>query len=446
MTSLRSSSLEPGASFGTLVAMLPVGQAAMAHHTNYSEPPNGILYANDWIANRTYVFDLRHPRHPRLVRKFGGVAPYSYPHSFVYLANGDTLATFQYSGGFNRAAGGLVEFDPRGHVVRTASAMVRGHPNIRPYSLAVSASLGRVVTGSADMMGAQVSHVVQVWRLSDLKLIETMTLPPQADWFYDTAADSSEPRVLQDGKTVLVPTFNCGLFLVRHLASAHPSLRHVYDFGYRTCEVPVMVGNFLVETMQSGHAIVSLDVRDPEHPHEVSRILLPADEYPHWLALEPGGDRLAITGYGALSTRIRFATVDRRTGRLALEAATIDFNRAWPDGWRGERHSAWRRLQQVYCAALKRPRRYPLRTFAIRSMARAMPDVMPKTLRRARGESARQSSRQPMPAAINRSSRYCSLYSGGCASPIGCCCRVLSMMIALTASSGHPDRSPSIGQ
>jgi hypothetical protein len=328
-------SVEPGASFGSLVAMLPVGKAAMAHHTNYSEPPNAVLYANDWIANRTYVFDLHHPRHPRLVRKFAGVASYNYPHSFVYLSNGDTLATFQYSGGFNRAAGGLVEFDPRGHVVRTASAMVPGHPNIRPYSLAVSDSLNRVVTGSADMMGAQVSHVVQVWRLSDLKLIETMTLPAQADWFYDTAADSSEPRVLQDGKTVVVPTFNCGLFLVRHLASAHPSLRHVYDFGYRTCEVPVVAGNFMVETMQSGHAIVSLDVRDPEHPHEVSRILLPADEYPHWLALEPGGDRLAITGYGALSTRIRFATVDRRTGRLALEASSIDFKRAWPDGWRG---------------------------------------------------------------------------------------------------------------
>lgn len=327
--------VRPGPSFGKLVAMLPVGEAVMAHHTNYAEPPNDVLYANDWLGNRTYVFNLRDPLHPRLLRKFGSVGTFSNPHSFVYLPNGNTLATFQYSEGFNHAAGGLVEFDPQGRVVRSASAAVAGHPDIRPYSVAVVAKLNRVVTGSADMMGAQVSHVAQVWRLSDLKLVKTMRLPPQPDWFYDTAADSSEPRVLADGKTVLVPTFNCGLFLVRNLAGGDPTLQHVYDFGYRTCEVPVVAGDFLVETMQSGHAIVSLDVHDPEHPHEVSRILLPPDEYPHWLALEPGGDRLVITGYGALNTKVRFATIDRRTGKLTLEPATIDFTRAWPDGWRG---------------------------------------------------------------------------------------------------------------
>jgi hypothetical protein len=327
--------VRPGISFGKLVAMLPVGNAAMIHHTNYAEPPDDVLYANDWIANRTYVFDLGSPTHPRLVRKFGSVGSYGYPHSFVHLSNGNTLATFQYSGGFNRAAGGLVEFDPQGRVVATVSAAVSGHPDIRPYSLAVVEKLNRVITGSADMMGAQVSHVAQVWRLSDLKLIATMRLPSQFDWFYDTAADSSEPRVLADGKTVAVPTFNCGLFLVRNPASDHPTLQHVYDFGYRTCEVPVVAGDYLAEAMQSGHAIVSLDMHDPEHPREVGRILLPPDEYPHWLALEPGGNRLVITGYGALGTRVRFATIDRRTGKLTLQPVTIDFTRSWPDGWQG---------------------------------------------------------------------------------------------------------------
>jgi hypothetical protein len=327
--------IRAGRSFGKLVAMLPVGNAAMAHHTNYAEPSNDVLYANDWIGNRTYVFDLRNPRHPRLLRKFGSVGAYGYPHSFVYLANGNTLATFQYAGGFNRGPGGLIELDPQGRVVKATSAAMIGHPDIRPYSLAVAEELNRVVTSSADMMGAQVSHVAQVWRLSDLKLIKTLRLPPQLHWFDDTAADSSEPRMLGDGKTAIVPTFNCGLFLVRNLASDHPTLRHIYDFGYRTCEVPVVVGDYLVQTMQSGHAIVSLDLHDREHPHEVSRILLPSNEYPHWLALEPGGDRLVITGYGALATRVRFATVNRRSGKLTLERSTLDFTRTWPDGWQG---------------------------------------------------------------------------------------------------------------
>jgi hypothetical protein len=327
--------VRPGRSFGTLVAMLPVGDAAQAHHTNYAEPADDILYANDWLGDHTYVFDLRDPAHPRLVRQFGNIGAFGYPHSFVHLPNGDTLATFQYAGGFNHGTGGLVEFDSRGHVVRTATAAVPGHPDIRPYSLAIVPGLDRVVTSSADMMGAQASHVAQVWRLSDLKPIKTMPLPAPPDWYYDTAADSSEPRVLADGRTVMVPTFNCGLFVVRNLAGDMPTLEHVYDLGYRTCEVPVVAGNYLVEAAQSGHAIVSLDVRDPGHPHEVSRILLPPDEYPHWLALEPGGDRLAITGYGALDTKVRFATVDRGTGRLALVPETIDFTRAWPDGWHG---------------------------------------------------------------------------------------------------------------
>ena len=327
--------VRPGLSFGKLVATLPVGIAVQAHHTNYAEPANNVLYANDWLGNRTYVFDLRDPPHPRLLRKFGSVGTFGYPHSFAYLPNGNTLATFQYSGGFNHAAGGLVEFDPQGRVVRTASAAVSGHPDIRPYSLTVVPKLDRILTSSADMMAAQVSHVAQVWRLSDLKLIKTLQLPKEPDFIYDTAADSSEPRVLADGKTVLVPTFNCGLFLVQNLASDNPTLKHVYDLGYRMCEVPVVAGDFLVETMQSGHAIVSLDVHDPEHPREVSRILLPPDEYPHWLALEPDGNRLAITGYGALATKVRFAAIDRRTGKLTLDPGTIDFTRQWPDGWNG---------------------------------------------------------------------------------------------------------------
>ncbi len=327
--------VRPGASFGRLITTLAVGEAAMAHHTNYAEPPDDVLYANDWAANRTYVFDLRDPRHPRLLRQFGSVGAYGYPHSFVYLSNGNTLATFQYSGGFNHAAGGLVEFSPQGQVLNTASAAASGYPDIRPYSLAVVEKLDRVVTGSADMMGAQASHVAQVWRLPDLKLIKTMRLPPQADWYNDTAADSSEPRVLGDGKTVVVPTFNCGLYLVHDLASDHPTLQHIYDFGYRVCEVPVVVGPYLVEAMESGHAIVSLDLHDPEHPREVGRVLLPPDEYPHWLALEPGGNRLAITGPGALATRVRFATIDLHTGNLTLDPSTIDFTRAWPDGWKG---------------------------------------------------------------------------------------------------------------
>lgn len=317
--------------------MQSVGKAAtMVHHTNYALPPNDVLFANDWQADRTYMFDLANPLNPRVMGQFRDAGPYMYPHSFVYLSNGDTLATFQYTRGFNRSPGGLVKLDRHGHAVQMGSAADASvDPNIRPYSMAVVEKLDRVVTSSADMMGAQTSRVVQIWRLSDLRLLHTIAIPKPPDWYYDDAADSSEPRVLSDGETVVVPTFRCGLFLLRNLAGAHPTLVHVYDFGYRLCEVPVIAGNYLVETMQSGHAIVSLDLHDPAHPREVSRLLLDAGEYPHWLALEPEGNRLVVTGYGALATHARFATIDRDNGQLTLEPESIDFTRAWPDGWNG---------------------------------------------------------------------------------------------------------------
>ncbi|HYL27469.1 MAG TPA: hypothetical protein VEW74_06500 [Candidatus Nitrosotalea sp.] len=323
--------------FGKLVAMRSTGTSAlMVHHTNYALPPNDVLFANDWMADRTYTFDLRDASNPRLIAEFRNAGPYMYPHSFVYLSNGNTLATFQYTKGFNRSPGGLVELDARGRVVKASSAAnPRVDPNIRPYSMAVIERLDRVVTSSADMMGAQTSRAVQIWRLSDLRLLRTLALPKPPDWYYDDAADSSEPRLLSDGTTVVVPTFRCGLFLLRNLIGAAPALVHVYDFGYRLCEVPVIAGDYLVESAQSGHSIVSLDMHDPAHPREVSRLLLQPDEYPHWLALEPDGDRLVITGYGALATRVLFATIDRATGALALEPQSISLTRSWPDGWQG---------------------------------------------------------------------------------------------------------------
>lgn len=333
---LAEFNVAPGAkSFGKLVAMLPVGQASMAHHTSYALPPDGHLFANDWLGNQTYVFDLHNPLRPRLLRQFGSVGNFSYPHSFIPLPDGNTLATFQYSGGFNHATGGLVEFAPDGHVVRTASAAVAGFPNIRPYSLAVVPALDRVVSSSADMMGAQPSRVAQVWRLSDLKLLKTMVLPGSDPRTLPNAADSSEPRVLADGRTVVVPGFYCGLYRVDGLAGNNPTLRAIYDPGYRFCEVPVVEGQYLVWNTQSGHAILSIDMHDPAHPHEVSRILLPPGDDPHWIAAEPGGDRLVITGYGAMETEVLFAAINRRTGQLRLLPYKLNFTRRWPDGWTG---------------------------------------------------------------------------------------------------------------
>lgn len=331
--------------YGQLVRMLPVGiPALMPHHTHYEMPADGMLFANDFDADHTFIFNLKEPLHPTVKASFGDAGPYSHPHSFQLLPNGNTLATFQQKGSNDSAAGALVELDPQGRVVRaSASADQKVDGFIRPYSLAVVPSLDRVVTSSADMYSKGVSHVIQVWRLSDLKLLKTVVLPG-SDRTPLVGLNSAEPRVLADGRTVLVSTFLCGLYRVDGLAGTDPSASLVYDFGGRDCSVPVVAGHYWIEALQSSHRIASLDVSDPSHPVEVGSLMLGPSDLPHWLALEPGGNRIVITGYGGLFYRLLIARVDMQTGKLGLDESFrepgakepgFSFDRRWPDGWNG---------------------------------------------------------------------------------------------------------------
>jgi len=66
---------------------------------------------------------------------------------------------------------------------------------------------------------------------------------------------------------------------------------------------------------------------------------------PHWVAGEPGGARLIVTGYGGLESRALMAQIDRTTGALRIDDAFttpgaarpgVDLAReAWPHGSTG---------------------------------------------------------------------------------------------------------------
>jgi hypothetical protein len=187
------------------------------------------------------------------------------------------------------------------------------------------------------------SRAVQVWRLSDLTLIQTILLPPGPRG--DENAMTAEPRVLGDGRTVLVNTFTCGLYRVQGLAGDTPTAEWVYSTPWREppyCAVPVVAGHFWLQTSGPEHSVMSLDISDPSHPREVGRLTLRPDEIPHWIALEPNGDRLVITGYGDIESRVLLAQLDRATGALRLdttfkprgaEQPGVDFGRErWPHG------------------------------------------------------------------------------------------------------------------
>jgi len=140
--------------YGRVMATLSIAASGtMPHHTEYEYPPGHVLFANGWVAGRTFLLDLRDPLKPRVAGNFGAVGGYAFPHSFARLPNGHVLATFQSTGNAYAPPGGLVELDESGALVRAASAV---DPNIDPemiwpYSVAIIAAADRAVVTSTPM-------------------------------------------------------------------------------------------------------------------------------------------------------------------------------------------------------------------------------------------------------------------------------------------------------
>jgi hypothetical protein len=345
--------------YGKLVTTVPVPSGGNnPHHTEHEMPAGGQLFANGFQTGQTWIFDLADPTQPRIVRQFGDVEGYSHPHSFLRLPNGNVLATFQMRHDHVSGAvrtGGLVEMTPSGTPVRSSSADEPGFSSeLRVYSGQIVPALDRIVTTTTDMHAdSPASRNLQIWNLADLTLLHTFPLPdgPAGNEGRLTA----EPRLLDDGKTVLVSTFSCGLYLVEGFASDAPSARLVASFPQKKgayCAIPVVAGNFYLVTVPAWSAVVSLDISNPAAPREVSRVTFGADDVPHWIAISPDRQRVVVTGYAGLKHRVMIARFDPETGKLALDerfredgATAPGFrmdNKVWPHGGnaRGIPHGA----------------------------------------------------------------------------------------------------------
>lgn len=156
-------------SYGHLMTTVVTDQQTkMVHHTEYTMPASGMLFANDHNAGRTFIFDLRDPLHPKLATSFTDMAGFMHPHSYLRLPNGHVLATFQHAhhdGGDGDMAnmgmdnvgssGGLVEIDDQGKVVRASSSADAALPGalLTPYSLVVLPEIDRIVSTNSSMHG-----------------------------------------------------------------------------------------------------------------------------------------------------------------------------------------------------------------------------------------------------------------------------------------------------
>jgi len=352
--------------YGEVVASLPTGMTGThPHHTEAEMPATGHLLANGFHAGRTWLFDLSAPREPKILASFGDLAGFSRPHSYIRLANGHVLATFQYladssptmarhDGGAaptraTRATGGLVEMDELGNVLRRGSASDSAIPdkNVFPYSVLAMSGMDRAVSTTTDMDEANklaTSEWVQFWRLSDLTLLRSIALKPGPRG--DEHQFSGEPRLLPDGKSVYIHTFNCGLYLVRGVDQVQPSATFVKAFEGKNCGVPVLTSHYWLQPVPDAHALVVLDIADPEHPREVSSLSLGDDEQPHWIAIDGSGRRVVLnSGGGGTSNRLFVINFDPATGALSLDErfrdagstrAGVHFaKKLWPHGFTG---------------------------------------------------------------------------------------------------------------
>ncbi|MEA2706014.1 MAG: hypothetical protein QOH22_802 [Gemmatimonadaceae bacterium] len=335
--------------YGSVLAALTVDSAGrMPHHTEFELPAKGAFFANDFSGNKSFLIDYSTPTAPRLSGRVGTVPGGYRLHSFARLSNGHVIATVQFGdSALAGRPGMLAEFDGAGKLVRTGSARDAAFPGarIRTYALALLPAIDRIVTTSSPMDSELTAHVVQVWRLSDLKLLKTLPMP-------ENGRDSShmypfEVRTLSDGRSALVNTYYCGFFRVTGV-DTDPKIERVLTMPLPQnvgCSVPVIAGQFMVMPIAYAHRYATIDLSDPAHIREVASFPTDTSFYPHWAAADPRSDRLVVTDQGNGRPKVALAHFNRSTGRLSWDerfrdpgshTPGVSYHRAqWPNGLKG---------------------------------------------------------------------------------------------------------------
>jgi hypothetical protein len=334
--------------YGTVRAALTVDRGGrMPHHTEFVLPARGPLFANDFSGDKSYLVDFTAPESPRFAGRVDAVPGGRRLHSFERLPGGHVLATVQFGdSSVAGSPGGLAEFDAQGKLVRIGWSRDPAFPGarIRTYALAVVQAADRIVTTSSPMDNEKTANVVQIWRLSDLKLLKTLAVPAIPG---DSAhVQPFEVRALGDG-SVFLNTYYCGFFLITGIA-ADPKIERVLALPFPKnagCSVPVIAGHFMVMPIAYAHRYATIDIADPAHPREVSSLPTDTTFFPHWASADPRSDRLVFTDQGDGVAMVKVAHLDRATGRLSWDerfkdagaaAPGVSYDRAsWPNGVKG---------------------------------------------------------------------------------------------------------------
>jgi hypothetical protein len=216
------------------------------------------------------------------------------------------------------------------------------------------------------------TRTVQVWRLSDLKLLRTLVLPPGPRGTEQQAP--GEPILAADGKTVLIHTFNCGLYELNGIATDQPTLRHLKTFDGEVCAVPLRIGHYWVQTLFSAHALAAYDISDPIHMREVSRVTFDEKQKPHWISSDEdeGGRRIVVNSGEYGEHRLFIVNFDPQSGALTLDTHFRDAaserpgvsmdGKSWPHGFQGDAYPHGTVFSRISAAERKTEQKAPQKT------------------------------------------------------------------------------------
>jgi hypothetical protein len=334
--------------YGSVLAAQVVDSGWMPHHTEYVLPAKGPLFANDYTGDKSFMIDFSDPLHPRSKGRLAKLEGARKFHTFMRLPNGHVISTYQFGDGkITGDPGGIAEFDANGKLIQSGSSRDAAFPTarIRTYGLTLIPKLDRAVTTSSPMDNEVVADVIQVWRLSDLKLLHTIQLPKLSG---DSAQRYPfEARTLPDG-SVLMNSYFCAFYHLTNLAGT-PKVTRVLtlpqDKKNLGCSVPIIAGKFWIMPIAYGHRFATLDISNPDHPREIASLETDSTFHPHWIAADPRSDRVVMTEQGDGPPMIYVAHLDRQTGRLTWDENFRDpgssrfgvsYRRdSWPNGVKG---------------------------------------------------------------------------------------------------------------
>ena len=365
--------------YGKVLRTYPVRSRGNEPHRLLGMRDDRRVFGSGLLTNRTFVFDLSQPLAARLLRVDdpGPERAYWAPHEYASLPNGHVVGAYSerahYRGDPREilgAPGGLLEFTADGQLVREIGAAdpAARYLIIAPYAMAVSPSVGRLVSTNAghgytaSTTGERQAGIsVQVWNLDDLSLVRTLVLGagPRGEENLGPMAAG----FLRRTPVVFVGTDEgAALYASDSVHTPSALFRLVFDHGGGALGGGFAItpdDRFLVRALTGAKRVVALDLSDPWKPKAVSSVSVGGRSAesagarvggPSALAMSADGSRVAVSDYtmdvpGYVldgDRRVHLLRLDTATGHLRVDEAFRDeltgeegvsFERAsWPHG------------------------------------------------------------------------------------------------------------------